>query len=124
MARFGTATVPVPLSTDHRPVPVPVGVLAAKNTDGEVIQTVCKVPAFETEGTSSTFIDIVAVLKQPPLVIVQASVLSPRLRLVTGLLPWPGLVTLPVPEVTVQLPVPSVGVLPVSIVVGELIQTV
>jgi hypothetical protein len=59
-ALAGVVTEPVPVMTDHKPVPA-VGVLAAKVT--EDVQSVCGVPAFEIPGELSTFMTIEALVK-------------------------------------------------------------
>ncbi len=54
-----------------------------------------------------------------PLVIVQTNVFTPVVNPVTPLVGELGVVTTPVPAVTVQAPVPTTGVLAASVAVGE-----
>ena len=56
---------------------------------------------------------------QVPLVIVQTNVLTPVVKPVTPLVGLVGVVTTPVPAVTVQTPVPTVGVFAAKVAVGE-----
>ena len=55
---------------------------------------------------------------QVPFVIVQVKVFTPVVKPVTPLVGLVGLVTVAVPAVTVQTPVPVVGVLPASVAVA------
>lgn len=112
-----------PVDIDHKPVPR-VGELAASAVLGEVMQRFWAGPAAEASGISSTRITSVAVVRQPPLLMVHSSVLVPDRRPVTVLVSEFMLVTVPPPEVMDQVPIPSVGVLPVNVVLGELIQSV
>ncbi len=56
---------------------------------------------------------------QVPLVIVQTKVFTPVVNPVTPLVGELGVVTTPVPAVTVQVPVPTTGVFAASVAVGE-----
>ena len=63
---------------------------------------------------------IVSVLGvQVPLLIVHTNVLTPVVKPVTPLVGLVGVVTAPVPAVTVQSPVPTVGALAARVDVGE-----
>ena len=63
---------------------------------------------------------IVSVLGvQVPLVIVQTNVFTPVVKPVTPLVGLDGVVTVAVPAVTVQSPVPTVGALAANVAVGE-----
>ena len=55
---------------------------------------------------------------QVPLVIVQVKVFTPVVMPVTPLVGLAGVVTTPVPAVTVQAPVPTVGALAAKVAVG------
>ena len=55
---------------------------------------------------------------QVPFVIVQMKVFTPAVNPVTPLVGLVGVVTVAVPAVTVQTPVPVVGVLPASVAVA------
>ena len=62
---------------------------------------------------------IVSVLAaQVPLVIVHTKVFTPVVKPVTPLLGLLAVVTTPVPAITVQAPVPTVGVLAAKVAVG------
>ena len=54
---------------------------------------------------------------QPPPLIVQTNVFAPRVSPVTPDVGLPGVVTVELPAITVQVPVPTVGVLPASVAV-------
>ena len=56
---------------------------------------------------------------QVPLLIVQVNVFTPVVKPVTPLVGLAGVVTAPVPAVTVQSPVPTVGVFAAKVEVGE-----
>ena len=55
---------------------------------------------------------------QVPFVIVQVNVFTPVVNPVTPLVGLAGVITTPLPAVTVQTPVPTVGVLAASVAVG------
>ena len=57
------------------------------------------------------------VIGQLPLVIVHTNVLIPKLKLVIPDVADVGVVTTPVPAITVQAPVPTSGVLPANVAV-------
>ena len=59
---------------------------------------------------------------QDPLLIVQRKTVVPTLMPVIALVASVGFVTVPVPEITDQLPVPVEGTFPVRLVLGEAIQ--
>ena len=56
---------------------------------------------------------------QVPLLIVQTNVLTPVVKPVTPLVGLVGVVNAPVPAVTVQSPVPTVGVFAANVAFGE-----
>ena len=112
----GVVTDPVPAVTVHSPVPT-VGVFAAKVAVGE--QIVWSAPAAATVGSWSTLMVIASVLGgQVPFVIVHTNVLTPVVNPVTPLVGLVGVVTVAVPAVTVQSPVPTVGVFAAKVAVG------
>ena len=83
------------------------------------LQIVWSMPAADTVGSWSTLIVIVSVLAaQVPLLIVHTKVFTPVVKPVTPLVGDVGVVTTPVPAVTVQTPVPVVGVFAESVDVG------
>ena len=55
--------------------------------------------------------------EQAPLLIVQTNILAPTLRPVTPDVGLDGVVTEPLPAITVHVPVPTVGVLPARVAV-------
>jgi hypothetical protein len=113
----GKVTVPVPAVTVQTPVPS-TGVFAAKVAVG--LQIVWSIPALAVVGSGSTVIVMSSALGvQVPFVIVQVKVLTPVLIPVTPLVGLVGVVTDPVPAVTVQTPVPITGVLAASVAVAE-----
>ena len=113
----GVVTTPVPAVTVHAPVPT-VGVFAAKVAVAEHI--VWSGPAAETVGNWSTLMVIASVLGgQVPLVIVHTRVFTPVVNPVTPELGLVGMVTTPVPAVTVHAPVPTVGALAAKVAVAE-----
>ena len=112
----GVVTVAVPAVTVHAPVPV-VGAFAASVAVG--LQIVWSAPALDTVGNGSTFIVIVSVLAaQVPLLIDHTKVFTPVVNPVTPDVGEAGVVTTPVPAITVHAPAPIVGVLAASIAVG------
>lgn len=119
----GTVTVPVPFSTVQLPLDTE-GKFAFRAVEGDEIQINWSFPARAVVGTLSTCMLMVAELEQPPFVIVHAMTLLPRLRPVTVVVSELTLVMVPAPVVTDQLPMPTVGVLPEIVALGELIQTV
>ena len=122
---FGETIVALPLITDQVPTPV-VGVFPANIVDGLLIQSVWLAPAEEILGAGSTciVIDEIVCGQAPLLVILQCKTFNPRPRLVTVVFGVLGLVIVPDPLITDHVPMPTVGVLPESVVLGELIQTV
>lgn len=124
VARVEFEIVAPPLTRLQAPVPLPVGVLAEITAVGELMHSVWLLPALETDGTSSTIMVMVEVVEQLPLVITHASTLVPRARLLTVEAASVALPKLPPPVTTDQLPTPNVGVLPLSVVLGELMQSV
>ena len=57
--------------------------------------------------------------RQPPLLIVQTNLFTPKDKPVTPDVGSPGVVTEALPAITVQVPVPTIGVLPASVAVDE-----
>ena len=115
--------VAIPETTVHEPVPT-VGGLALRFTLGDEIQIDCVDPAFETVGKLSTCTVMLDVLKQPPLLSRHCKTLFPTPKFVAELLKDPGVVIVPVPETTDQVPIPKVGALAARTVVGVLTQSV
>lgn len=124
VGELGFDIVPLPAITDHVPIPV-VGVFPASTVVGLLIQRVWLGPATAVVGILSTCMLIVELLvPQPPPLIVHCNTLTPNPRPVTLLVASVGVVTVPLPEITDQVPVPLVGVLAANTAVGLLIQTV
>ena len=123
VADVGAITLPVPTGTDQEPVPTD-GALPESVVLGDEIHKNCVLPALEAVGRSSTTTPSVAEFEQPPLVMVHTRLLVPTPRLVAALLPRLILVTEPVPAITDQLPVPSVGVLPLRVTLPGTVHTV
>ena len=77
-------------------------------------------PAFDTVGNWSTLMVIASVLGvHVPLVIVHTNVFTPVVKPVTPLVGELGVVTTPVPAVTVHVPVPITDVFAANVAVGE-----
>ena len=113
----GVVTDPVPAVTVQSPVPT-IAVFAAKVAVAEHI--IWSGPADAAVGSGSTLIVIASTLGvQVPLLIVQVKVLIPEVIPVTPLVGDVGVVTDPVPAVTVHNPVPTVGVFAASVAVAE-----
>jgi hypothetical protein len=111
----GVVTVAVPEITVHIPVPA-TGVFPASVL--VVSQSVWSVPAADVVGGVSRSIVISSVEgAQVPLEIVQRNVLMPILNPVTPDEGEEGAVTVPVPAITVQIPVPVTGMFPVIVAV-------
>lgn len=118
------AIVPLPETTDHEPVPI-AALLAAITAFGLLIQSVWFGPAFAVVGKGSTVIvRFETDGGQAALVIVHAKTLLPKPRPVMVVVGEVADVIAPVPETNVQLPVPTAGVFPFSVVEGLLIQMV
>jgi len=74
---------------------------------------------------STIIVIVLAVDEQAPaLVIVHSKILVPKLKFVTVEFGAKLFVRTPVPLITLQVPVPVVGVLAAKVAFGELIQTV
>ena len=116
----GVVIVAVPLTTVHTPVPT-VGVFPA-NVVLVTLHKPWSVPASAVVGTSDTLmVTSSLLLPQPPLLMVHLNVtLLPIVRPVTVLVSDDGVVIVPVPLTTVHTPVPTVAVLPASVVVVTL----
>ena len=113
----GVVTVAVPAVTVQAPVPT-VGVFAAKVAEAEHI--VWSGPALDTVGSWSTLMVIASVLGgQVPFVIVHTKVFIPAVKPVTPDVGDVGVVTTPVPAVTVHAPVPIVGAFAANVAVAE-----
>ena len=113
----GVVTAPVPAVTVQSPVPT-VGALAASVAVG--LQMVWSAPAAATVGNWSTLMVMASVLGgQVPFVIVHTKVFTPVVNPVTPEVGLFGAVTVAVPAVTVQAPVPTVGVFAANVAVGE-----
>ena len=113
----GVVTTPVPAVTVQSPVPT-VGVLAANVAVGE--QIVWSAPAADVVGIWSTLMVMASVLGvQVPLLIVHTNVFTPVVKPVTPLVGELGVVTAPVPAVTVHNPVPTTGALAAKVEVAE-----
>ena len=116
MGLLGVVTVAVPAVTVQSPVPT-VGAFAASVAVAE--QIVWSAPAAAVVGNWSLLMVIASALGgQVPFVIVHTNVFTPVVKPVTPLVGLVGVVTVAVPAVTVQSPVPTVGVLAASVAVG------
>lgn len=112
--------VPLPLTSVHLPVPT-TGLFPNSESLFAFAHKVLSVPALATVGTSLTFIVISSVkLAQAPPFIVQRNTLAPIVSPVTPDPGDKGEVTVPPPLITLQLPVPDVGVFPVIFAVVKL----
>ena len=112
--------VAVPLTTLHDPVPV-VAVLPAM----VAVLTLHKswsAPAFAVVGVAATFIMISSVeFVQAPLLIVHLNVaLAPTVKPVNVVVGEEAVVIVAVPDTTLHVPVPVVGVLPAIVAVVTL----
>lgn len=107
----------VPVTTVHIPVPIR-GIFPFK--DDELEQILESMPASATVGNGSTKIVIVSVeLIQIPFEIVQTNVFVPMLNPVTPEVGEAGEVIVAAPAITVHIPVPTVGIFPLSDEVEE-----
>ena len=115
VGELGVVRIPVPLTSVHVPLPT-VGVLPAKVVLSA--QMVWFVPA--SAGVGSSSLVIVTSSKEgghTPLVIVHLNTLAPSPSPVTPLVGEPGVVMVPVPLISVHVPLPTVGALPPSVAV-------
>jgi hypothetical protein len=116
--------VPLPEIKVQAPTPT-VAALAAIVVVGEVIQSVCVGPAFDTEGISFTTITMVEEdAAHGALEIVHSKTFVPKPKLVIVVFGNAGYVIVPLPETKVHKPVPTIGVFADIIIVGEEMQTV
>ena len=112
----GVDTVAAPAVTVHAAVPTTDVFAASVAVSAQIVWSG---PAAEVVGNGSTFMVIVSVLAvQVPLLIDHTKVFTPVVKPVTPLVGEAGVVTTPVPAITVHAPVPVVGVLAASIAVG------
>ena len=115
---FGVVTEAPPAITLHIPVPT-AGVFPARVAVATA-HTPWSVPALAVVGDASRVIVTVSLDDvHPGLPIVQTNVFAPTERPVTPEVGLPAVVTDAVPAITVQAPVPTVGVFPASDEVGE-----
>ena len=111
----GVVKIPVPATTVHNPVPT-VGVLPASVP--EVIQINWSIPAFDAVGGVLRKIVMSSVEGvHTPLEMVHRKIFAPKLNPVTPEEGDVGVVTTPVPAMTVHAPVPTIGLFPASVAV-------
>ena len=92
---------------------------------GEEIQSVWLLPAFAIDGTLFTKIDIVEELgAQGAFEMVHSKIFVPNPKPVTEVVGESEFVMVPLPEINVHTPIPTVGVFAVIIVVLDEIQSV
>jgi hypothetical protein len=122
VALFELLNMPPPASTDQLPTPR-VGTFADKAALEVLAQTLWLIPAFAMLGMAYKLTRTRSVLSgQPGLNAVHCKVVVPRVRPVSGLLFNVGVVTMPLPDKTDQLPVPIESTLPASVVLGDVMQ--
>lgn len=118
-ANVGFTIVANPETKVQLPVPI-AGTFAARVASDE--HSVCVTPAFAGVGIASASISTVEVEGgQTPLEMVHIKIFVPVAIEVTDVFANVGVVIVPLPKITVQLPVPIAGTLPES--VAELAQT-
>ena len=109
--------VPVPAVIVQSPDPT-IGIFPFKTEAVE--QIVESNPAFATVGVGSIVMSTASLdAGHVPFEIVQTKVFTPTLSPVTPEVPKLGVVTVPLPAVTVQLPVPTTAVFPFKVVDDE-----
>ncbi len=112
---LGVVTVALPAITVHAPVPT-VGVLPANVVAVE--HTVWSDPAFAVvAGVSLVIVTVSFDDGQVPLLIVHTNEFAPTDNPVTPDVGELGVVTVALPAITVQVPDPTVGVLPARVAV-------
>jgi hypothetical protein len=122
VCEFGLLNVPLPEIIDQLPIPV-VGIFADNTVDGELTQSVWLGPATDVPGNPKTAIVNVEIGEtHAPLVIVHRKTVLPTVSPVNPVVGDVSAVIVPLPESIDQVPTPTVGVFPVSVVLGELIQ--
>jgi len=120
----GFEIVPLPETRVHKPVPT-VGVLAAIMVVLEEIQRVCVTPALAVVGTLLTVIATVDVVgAHGGLEIVQAKTFTPRFMPVTDVVGDSEFVMVPLPDIRVQTPLPTIAVLAFMKAFGLVMHTV
>ena len=111
----GVAILPLPAIKVHKPVPT-AGVLPF-NGDENAAQTLVEIPALATVGLAKLVMLTVELLgEHTPLLMVHANTFVPTPNPVTALLGLVGVVMAPKPDTSVQLPLPTAGVLPEKLV--------
>ncbi len=122
---LGEVIVAVPDKTLQLPTPM-VGVLPANTVVLEFAHSVCEAPALDTIGILSTCMAIVEVeAGHTPLDIVHCNMLLvPVGTLVIVVFGVLGEVMTPPPVITLQVPIPTVGVFPARVVLFVLIHKV
>lgn len=113
----GVVTVDVPVSTDQTPVPI-AGIFEFKvELDAQIVKSL---PALEGVGLESTKTETVLVeAGQTPFTTDHSKILFPSANPVTPDEFKVGVVTEEPPEITDHVPIPTIGVLALSVPVEE-----